>query len=329
METLTQQAAYQTEAASRISDIALRATLHEASASGKPGLVCPDSAGAHQDMDFVSMVSGALSLKPYFTDAAGLGFHTASHNALSVFPLLRELGTRAEAAMYKATGGVNTHKGLIFSLGLFCAAAGRATRLAAPWDAPTLAFFASSYVKDITIKDFSLLAKEPAIARLKTEACDTALDHATVWEHAVRALTPILGRRPTAGEIVYACHGETGIRGEAESGYPHIAPACQVMRTWLKIESFNTSLLNTLLFLMQTVRDTTILRRGGFSALSLVMNGAREALDYGGAGTAKGRQAVRHLAECCLEQRLSPGGSADLLCLVLFVILGENEARAR
>src|SRR3979490_3626188 len=37
---------------------------------------------------------------------------------------LRIIGLEAEAAMFAATGGINTHRGAIFGLGLLCAAAG-------------------------------------------------------------------------------------------------------------------------------------------------------------------------------------------------------------
>lgn len=323
-----QQAVIQDHTAARVANLAMRATLHEAAATGKPGLVCPDTPGAHDDMDFVTLVAGALSLRPYFTDSAALGYRTAARHAESVFPALRELGKTAEGSMYRATGGVNTHKGLLFSLGLFCAAAGRAARLGAPWDAPTLASLASSYTRGLCADDFTPLAQTPAASRLKSLAADPATGRHTLWEQARNELAPLLGRTPTAGEILYVCFGETGIRGEAEAGFPHLTPACKAMRAWLERDSFNDALVNTLLFLMQTMRDTNIMRRGGQQALSRVMAAAKEALDLGGMGAQKGREAVSSLSAFCLSERLSPGGSADMLCLVLFIILGEDEAKA-
>jgi triphosphoribosyl-dephospho-CoA synthase len=102
----------------------LDTTLHETAATGKPGLVCADTAGVHTDMDIQTMVASAVSLYPYFRNAAGIGMDTAGLEAQAVFSLLRREGLEAERAMFTVTRGVNTHKGLIFSMGLFCAAAG-------------------------------------------------------------------------------------------------------------------------------------------------------------------------------------------------------------
>ena len=41
-----------------------------------------------------------------------------------MFPLLRERGKKTEEKMFVATGGVNTHKGIIFTIGILAAAAG-------------------------------------------------------------------------------------------------------------------------------------------------------------------------------------------------------------
>jgi holo-ACP synthase / triphosphoribosyl-dephospho-CoA synthase len=108
----------------RIGRLALTAALFEASATPKPGLVDPVSRGAHRDMDYSTFLSSAAAIGPRFVEFAKLGrLHEGEPSGL--LPALRETGKAAERDMFDATGGVNTHKGLIFSLGLLCAAAGR------------------------------------------------------------------------------------------------------------------------------------------------------------------------------------------------------------
>lgn len=108
------------EIAADIGRLALTATLLEAAASPKPGLVDPYSPGAHDDMDYFTFLGSAAALGPWFVEFARLG---AGHRGelSELLPALREAGKAAELHMFAATGGVNTHKGLVFSLGLLCA----------------------------------------------------------------------------------------------------------------------------------------------------------------------------------------------------------------
>lgn len=108
----------------RIGRLALRSLLYEVSISPKPGLVDRFDSGAHSDMDFYSYLDSALSLQPYFAHCARLGADI-DLAADALLTALRPLGLEAEQAMLQATGGVNTHRGLIFSLGILSAAAGR------------------------------------------------------------------------------------------------------------------------------------------------------------------------------------------------------------
>ncbi len=107
----------------RVAEKAVRSLLYEVSVSPKPGLVDRESAGAHRDMDYYSFVDSACALEPYFERFARLGAEPGEPERL--LSRLRPAGLEAEAAMLRATGGANTHKGLIFSLGILCAAAGR------------------------------------------------------------------------------------------------------------------------------------------------------------------------------------------------------------
>ena len=91
-----------------LADLAERALRMELDTPMKPGLVGPDSVGAHKDMDYDVMRKGIAAIRPFFP-----------RMALAEMPEeLRQLGIDAEAAMLAATGGVNTHRGAIFALGL-------------------------------------------------------------------------------------------------------------------------------------------------------------------------------------------------------------------
>ena len=91
-----------------LADLAERAMRLELDTPLKPGLVGPDSVGAHKDMDYDVMRKGIAAIRPFFP-----------RMAMAETPEeLRQLGIDAEAAMLAATGGVNTHRGAIFALGL-------------------------------------------------------------------------------------------------------------------------------------------------------------------------------------------------------------------
>ena len=91
-----------------LADLAERALRMELDTPMKPGLVGPDSKGAHKDMDYDIMRKGIVAIRPFFP-----------RMAMAATPEeLRQLGIDAEAAMLAATGGVNTHRGAIFALGL-------------------------------------------------------------------------------------------------------------------------------------------------------------------------------------------------------------------
>jgi triphosphoribosyl-dephospho-CoA synthase len=106
------------ELAQSIDDAATSALADELAFFPKPGLVSFVDTGAHSDMDASTFLASIDSLKGYFADQARLGA------AAAPFELLRGRGVRAEAVMTAATGGINTHRGAIFTLGILAAAAG-------------------------------------------------------------------------------------------------------------------------------------------------------------------------------------------------------------
>ena len=103
-----------------MAELAERALRIELDTPMKPGLVGPDSVGAHRDMDYSTMQKGIAAIRPFFARMAVAGDAEE----------LRQLGIDAERAMMTATGGVNTHRGAIFALGLALNAGGDSARMA-------------------------------------------------------------------------------------------------------------------------------------------------------------------------------------------------------
>ena len=106
-------------AAETLGKMAENALLAEVHFTPKPGLVDEANNGAHRDMDVPLFERSAHALRPCFEEFVRLGIQGASPAAL------QQAGVRAEQAMFAATGGVNTHKGAIYSGALLLHAAGR------------------------------------------------------------------------------------------------------------------------------------------------------------------------------------------------------------
>ncbi len=94
-------------------DVAYQAIIDEVSAHPKFGLVTNCSNGKHEDMDYQLFIKSATAIKPFLEEYAKVGFKIDE----SSFATLRAIGKQAEQAMFTATNGVNTHKGVIFLLG--------------------------------------------------------------------------------------------------------------------------------------------------------------------------------------------------------------------
>jgi len=111
-------AAPQAPSPQQIGRAATLALYDELALTPKPGLVTLTSNGSHDDMDADTFVRSLFSLRSYFVRIAALGREHAP------FTALERCGIEAEQRMLAATGGVNTHRGAIFMLGLLCAALG-------------------------------------------------------------------------------------------------------------------------------------------------------------------------------------------------------------
>lgn len=123
-EELLRDALWQ-QKAKAIGTAAVKSLLYEVCTTPKPGLVDRQNSGSHRDMDIFTFMASSAALQPYYIDCARIGLETASEDPKTTFEKIRFRGKAAEQTMLEATGGVNTHKGAIFTLGLLCSATGR------------------------------------------------------------------------------------------------------------------------------------------------------------------------------------------------------------
>lgn len=112
-----------------VSKQAVLSLRKELDTTPKPGLVDRHDNGAHTDMDHAIMSASINALEPYFDKLAIIG----SEQATPDVELIKQAGIEAEEAMLKATHGVNTHRGALFSMGLTIVGAAHSLAFKTTW----------------------------------------------------------------------------------------------------------------------------------------------------------------------------------------------------
>ncbi|MCS0580041.1 triphosphoribosyl-dephospho-CoA synthase [Massilia pinisoli] len=105
-----------------LADHAVAALVDEAMLTPKPGLVDLRGAGAHHDLSWPLMCASACALRSAFAQMALAGSRIADDDDL-LRRRIGAIGRDAEATMMAASGGINTHRGAIWALGLLVTAA--------------------------------------------------------------------------------------------------------------------------------------------------------------------------------------------------------------
>ncbi len=243
----------------------------------KPGLVDSANAGAHRDMDLALFMRSIDAIAPWFGRFVALGRQCARLPASRVLLEIRPAGLACEQAMFTATGGVNTHKGGIFSMGLLCTAAGYLTGRGVALTRQTLCATVAAFCAEL----------------IQTELAGCR-------------------RAATVGEHLYLRYGMTGARGEAAGGFStvrrHVLPAWD--RLARQSDNRQVRLLHCLLILMAHNPDTNLAARGGIAGLTYVQALARRLLSNGW-----NHDRLRQMDRLLVARNLSPGGSADLLAV--------------
>ncbi len=270
------------ECARVLADLAAGALLEEAELTPKPGLVDLESSGSHQDMDIELMRRSARILHPWFAKFAEISYGCAPGRELR--ERLGEAGRDAEKAMLRETGGVNTHRGAIWTLGLLVAGA----------------------AMGVPQVDGGKLSAQ--------QVADTA-GELSRWSDR------FLPSGHSHGQQVRNKYGFSGARGEAQSGFYHVVqiglPALRDCRSRGLAEVHCR--LDTLLAIMASLDDSCLLHRGGTLALARAKQGAKAVLAHGGSSAAEGWDLLKALDRDMVSRRISPGGSADLLAATLFL----------
>jgi len=273
--------------------LATKALLEEVGTTPKPGLVDRLHSGAHSDMDHATFVSSTFALKPFFGKMAAAGAG-CDGSLETLFDTVRSLGIVAEQAMFAATGGVNTHKGLLFCAGILSSVSTYAKKTYARVDADLLC----ALVQEMTWK-----------------ALDN--DFATMKKKAHKS----------HGELLFANFGINGVRGEVQQGFPSVRTfSLPAYTQYLKQgKDPNLARIQTLLLLMSKVQDTNVLYRHGWGTLAYVQDKSKQILQCGGAFSKEGLGLLSELDNEFTKRRISPGGCADLLAVtILLHDLGEN-----
>lgn len=246
-----------------VADLAERALRMELDTTPKPGLVDRRDNGAHKDMDYALMSKSISALRPYLT-------RLAVESAKDIDPVkIKEIGIEAETAMLKATGGVNTHKGALFCIGLSVAAASNL----------------ASATGSVQVYSFKELVS--------------------------RAASEIPSARGTHGAEAKRSFKAVGALENARAAYP------ELFTDWLpyyrSLEGDPFRCHKTLLHIMTTLDDTNILHRRGAEGLAHAeAEAARLLEDFSESG-------LSSLNKDFIRENISPGGSADMLSLTIFI----------
>lgn len=264
-----------------VAHLATRALKAELNTTPKPGLVDTHDSGAHRDMDHALMMRSIRAMHPYFVRLAILGYDSPqlpAHNDIV------SIGLEAEKAMFKSTGGVNTYKGALFSMGLALTAA---TYIIGRGKVAT-----TTHGKEYVPGD--LLSA--TITQFANGFPDTSGTHGSRAKQLAQSGCSLKSALDNAREGYTQLFGEwlpfyeTRIKGD-DSYVKH----------------------KTLLRIMCDLDDTNIVYRTGYATMQQVKTQARHLLeDFSEAG-------IDDLNRDFVSRNISPGGSADMLALVVFL----------
>lgn len=263
--------------AAQLARLALHSLYTELALYPKPGLVSLVDNGSHRDMNAETFLRSLFALRHYFQHIARAGAEGAN------FAHLKQLGLAAEARMLRATQGINTHRGAIFSLGLLCAASQRCIALALP-----------------------LTPHQIREQLLSSWGRDLAEHRSLVNSHGAQVANNL---------------ALSGAREEAACGFPSVFELAlpHLHRLLASGRSMPAALLEVFFVLLAQIHDTNVLYRGGLAGAAFVKQEALHFLAQGGTAHAGWLARAQACHQGFIAANLSPGGVADLLAATYFI----------
>ena len=199
---------------------------------------------------------------------------------------LGRIGREGEQAMLQTTGGVNTHRGAIWALGLLVAAAA---------------------LEPHSVNANTLTQRAAQLALLEDRYAPDSNSHGS-------QVAQRYGARGAREEA------QLGFPAVTHLGLP------QLKRSRLAGHGEQNARLDALLAIMTDLADTCVLYRAGVPGLQAMQQGARVVLEAGGSASLGGRRCLHELDQQLLVMNASPGGAADLLAACLLIDRLEQEA---
>lgn len=281
----------------KISAMATNSLRMEVMLHPKPGLVDLKNNGSHDDMDYTTFIRSIQALMPHIYNYLKIG-HSHEGAISYLFYKLRREGIKAEHSMFAATSNINTHKGANFSFAVILGAIGLhlQTNVGTIWSS-----------KD-TNQVFSIVSN----------MCKGLIeeDLKNIHKKTPNFLTP--------GERQYLHYGSTGVRGLAEQGYPilvnTILPCARQL--FKKTNDISGSLLLILTLLISKVEDINILNRSSYETLEKIQ--CIFSSEVGNLTEKNVRSFLNKWDRNFQKKNISPGGSADLLSVVIMIMMLEG-----
>lgn len=276
----------------KVSTTAARALLYEVLSTPKPGLVDKRNSGSHKDMDIATFETSAVTLLPYLRQFVLYGVDHCQGDPASFLHDLRPMGIQAEIDMLRATGGVNTHKGILFSIGILLCALG-------------VCYGQEALPNRAKLRKLCAAIAAPINGELAHITPENARSH---------------------GELLYVQHGVLGARGEAANGFPGLfETALPVMDKLLEDGlSLNDVGVITLLHIMAEVQDTNIISRSSYPRMVELQTQLKALLALP-LSPAQLVEEAEKMDRQFIAENISPGGSADLLALSYLVRFLEDQ----